>query len=102
MQHFGNLEDLQALKDDPDLQREMSAFMHICRAELLEYADEEELAEYDFNFRLATTTNDLEEVKSLGVPEETMNIDIRCNGESRRLQRLVFVSEVVFVDMPYV
>lgn len=96
MRHFRNLQDLQSL-DDVDIQREMSAFMHICREEYLEYADEVDLDEHDFNFQLATD-QDLDELKALGTPEEEAIINLRCNGESRTIHRLIYVSTVVFVD----
>lgn len=97
MRHFSNLEDLQSLNDDPDLQREMYGFMSFCLAELLEYTDEEDLVGHDLNFQLATH-DDLEEIRQLGVPEETAIIDLHCDGKSRRIRRLIFVSTVVFVD----
>ena len=97
MRHFRNLQDLQLL-DDIDIRREMSAFMHICREEYLEYTDEEDLVEHDFSFQLATA-DDLEQIKALGQPEETAIIDLRCDGSSRRICRLIFVTEVVFIDL---
>lgn len=96
MRHFRNFQDLQLL-DDIDIQREMSAFMNICREEYMEHADEEDLIEHDFNFQLATA-EDLDQIKALGQPEEMAIIDLRCDGSSRRICRLIYVSEVVFID----
>ncbi len=97
MRKFNHLNDLQALSSDPDLKREMLGFMCACREELLEYTDEDDLADYDYNFKLATD-HDLDELEALGMPEEIAIIDICCDGKSRKLHRLVFVSEVVFID----
>lgn len=96
MRHFRNLQDLLSL-DDCDIQREMIAFMHVCQDEYLEYADEEELVEHDFNFQLATAA-DLDQIKALGQPEEEAMIDIRCGDQSRKLHRLIYVTTVIFVE----
>jgi heme oxygenase len=97
MRHFRNLQDLLSI-DDSDIQREMTAYMYICREEYLEYADEEDLINHDFNFQLATEI-DLDQIKALGQPEEEVIIDIRCGGRSRRMHRLIFVTTVIFVNI---
>lgn len=60
MRRFSNLSDLEPLKTDPDLYREIASFLSYCAAEIMEYGDEEDLEDHDFktnhsfsfNFRL--------------------------------------------------
>ena len=75
-----------------------NGYICVCAAELKEYADEEDLEEYDFNFVVASE-EDSKYIKELGEPEEIVDIDICCGQERRKIRRLVYVTEVVFVDV---
>lgn len=49
MIHINRMNDLEAIRDDPELWREAYGFLSVCISEILEYADEEDLADHNFN-----------------------------------------------------
>ncbi len=49
MKHFSNLSALEEIKSDPELYREIYGYISYCISELLEYADEDDLADHDCN-----------------------------------------------------
>lgn len=94
---IARLEDTGLIRDDPEMWREVFGYLSVCTAELKEYTDEEDLDEYDFNFLVATEA-DFDYVQNLGVPEEIVDIDISSGQERRKIRRMVYVTEVVFID----
>jgi len=95
MIRISQLEDVQLIRDDPELWREVYGYLCVCISEIQEYADESDLEDHDFNFVIASES-DIDYVQALGVPEEEVVVDIRCGPERRQLRRLVFPTEVVF------
>lgn len=96
MIHIPNLASTAKLTSDPELWREVHGYLSVCAAEFLEYADAEELAEHDFDFRVLTE-EDFPLDEGLDTPEECVVIDIHTGGECRRLLRVVFPTGVLFV-----
>jgi hypothetical protein len=92
------LNEAWILRDNPELWREVYGYMAACTAEIIEYADEEDLDEDGFTFLVASEAGDLDYIQSLGTPEERVDIEVSSGSEKRRLQRLVFTSEVIFID----
>lgn len=93
-----NLADLHQIKDDPDLWREVYGYMSVCASEILEYGDEEDLIDHDFNFVLLTEV-DQDYLTGLGKPEETVTIEVRTGDQIRMFRRLVYSVEVVILDV---
>lgn len=91
------LDETRLISDDTELWREVFGYMSVCVSEIREYADEEDLEEHDFNFVIASEV-DADYLKSLGVPEEVVIVDIRCGSDRRQLRRMVYATEVVFLD----
>ena len=97
MKCFNTLADLDAVKTDPELWREIYGYMQVCAAEIREYADEIDLEEHDFNTVLITETEEAYLLK-LGVPEEMSTVTINLGHQQRVIQRWVYVAEVVYLD----
>jgi len=49
MIHISNITDCHLI-DNPELRREVTSYLLYCRHELLEYEDEEDVDDHDFNF----------------------------------------------------
>lgn len=96
MIHIPNLDSTAVLAADPELWREVYGYLSVCTAEYLEYADEEELAEHDFNFRVLSE-EDFPLGNELDTPEECVIIGIHAGAETRRLLRIIYPTEVLFV-----
>lgn len=97
MKRFSTLADLDQIKDDPYLWREVYGFMSACAAEILEYADEEDLNDHDFNLTLLSD-DEQSYLESLGVPEETAYIVLKENGQDRIISRFIYAVEIVIID----
>jgi hypothetical protein len=71
--------------------------LSVCAYEVLEYGDEKELADHDFNMFIL---NDQEKdhLTDLGTPEETALPRIECCGEVRIFRRLVYPSEIILIE----
>ena len=97
MIHINRMADLDAIRDDPDLWRECYGFLSICIFEILEYADEEDLADHNFNMFILS---DQEKgyIMDLGEPEVTAVTRIECCGEIRTFCRLVYPTEIVLYE----
>ena len=88
MQEYHCVNDLLDLsEEDPVLWRELYGYMQVCL-----YEDDEA----DLQFHVATK-EDLPEIQALGVPEETATITLQYDDQSRTIQRIIFVSEVIFL-----
>lgn len=94
MTNIKNLSDCQQLTDNPELYREVISYLLYCRMELLEYADEEDLE--DFNF-MVLDEEDLPMLDDLGSPEEVVKIDIKMDGIIQTIYRIVYTTEVIFI-----
>ena len=97
MIRISQLNDTQLIRDDPELWREVYGYMCVCIAELGEFADEVDAEEYDLNILIASES-DIDYVKGLGIPEEVVIIDIRCEPARRVLRRQVYTTEIVFIE----
>lgn len=94
MMHFRCLEDLDQIKSDPFLWRELYGFMKACEAEILEYADEADLEDHEFNV-LLLGENERGYLEGLGCPEEKIETILRSSEPSRIIQLHVYPSEVI-------
>ena len=92
MIHIRKLSDCQLLTHNPDLQREVTAYLLYCRYELQEYADNPE----DFDFMVLAEA-DLPMLDDLGTPEETVQISIKADGHTITMYRIVCPTEVLFI-----
>jgi hypothetical protein len=93
---ISNLYDCQQLNHDPELQREVISYLLYCQYELQEYDDDPD--SQDFSFSVFQNTDDFEVLEDLGTPEETVRTEIRhCQG-SCVIHRLVYVTEVLFIQ----
>ena len=91
------IDDAQLIRNDPELWREVYGYLCVCASEIQEYADEDDLEDHDFNFLIASE-GDMAYVQALGVPEEEVIVDIRSGTDRRQLRRLVFPTEVIFIE----
>ena len=97
MIRINKLDDMRHIREDPELWREVYGYMCVCLAEISEYADEVDLEECDLSFLVAAEP-DIADVQTLGEPEEIATVDIRCDPARRQLRRMVYTTEVVFID----
>ncbi len=97
MIHVHNLPDTVTLIDDPLIYREVTSYLLYCRMELLEYEDEEDVNDHDFNFSVLQDTDDLRMLDELGPPEETVQINLKIDGMVQTIYRIVYVTTVVFI-----
>ena len=84
------VEDMEALRGDPALHREVLAYLCACRDEC------EEKDDFDVDFAVLGE-EDLPMLAGLGEPEELARIEIHTGGQVRVITRLVFVATVYFV-----
>ena len=97
MIRFKHPDDLNKIKDDPDLWNTIFGCLSVYIAEFLEYESEADLADHDFNIAIVTL-QDLAYVKALGEPEEYIcTIITSCTGE-RKIYRYVFPTETIFFE----
>ena len=94
MIHIRNLQDCHLLTHAPELQREVTSYILYCRAALLEYEDEEDLDDFDF---MVLSKEDLPMLYNLGVPEETVQINIQADGHIITIYRIVYPTTVIFI-----
>ncbi len=92
------LSEAHQIQDDFEMWREVYGYMSVCMAELMEYTDEIDLEESGFNFIIATQ-EDSAYVESLGTPEEVTSINISDGHTKRQIQRMIYITEVVFMDV---
>ena len=92
------LSEAHQIQDDFEMWREVYGYMSVCMAELMEYADDIDLEENGFNFIVATQ-DDADYVESLGTPEEVTTINISDGHTKRQIQRMIYITEVVFMDV---
>ena len=95
---ISQLNDVELIRDDPEMWREVYGYLSVCAAELTEYEDEDILEEYDFNFLIASDT-DSDYIQELGTPEELVDINIHNGPDKRTIRRLVYTTEVIFMDI---
>ena len=93
MIHIRNISDCHLI-DNPELFREVISYLLYCRYELLEYEDEDDID--DFNFMVLTEA-DLHILNDLGPPEETVQINIKADGHTITIYRIVYPTEVLFI-----
>ena len=98
MIHIRNLQDCTLLIHDPELQREVTSYLLYCQYELQEYADDDDIDEFDF---MVLTEEDLPILDNmlcdLGTPEETVRISIKADGHIITIQRIVYPTTVLFI-----
>ena len=92
-----NIPDTTDLIEDPIMYREVVSYLRYCRQELLEYEDEEDIDDHDFNFSVLQDTDDLRMLDELGPPEETVQINLKIDGMVQTIYRIVYVTTVVFI-----
>ena len=97
MINIKSMADLDAIRDDPELWREAYGFLSVCAYEILEYGDEEDLLDHDFNMFILDT-QEKAYIMDLGTPEETVLTRIECCGEIRTFCRLVYPTEIVLYE----
>ena len=98
MIHIHNISDCHLLTHDPELQREVISYLLYCQYELQEYADDDDID--DFNFSVLSA-EDLPILDSLGTPEETVQINIKADGHIITIQRIVYPTEVLFIPAEF-
>lgn len=96
MIHINNLEDAGQLRADPELWAEVYGYLSVCAEEIRQYGDADDLDGHEFNF-MVLAEGDFADLVDMGVPEESVRIDIFSDGQSRCLYRLVYPAEVLFV-----
>lgn len=88
MHSYHSPADLEPLsRSDPDLWREIYGYMQVCL-----YDDDEA----DLQFLVATPA-ELPGIHTLGPPEETTTITLLYDGQTRTIQRIIFVTQVIFL-----
>ena len=97
MINIKSMADLDAIRDDPELWRECYGFLSVCVYEILEYGDEEDLIDHDFNMFILRD-HEKAYIKDLGTPEEAVLTRIECCGEIRMFHRLVYPTEIVLFE----
>lgn len=97
MIQINNMADLDAIRDDPELYREVASYLLYCRHEMLEYEDEEDVDAHDFRFSVFQGL-DFAGLNDLGSPEETAMIRIESCGEVRTFRRLIYTTEIVLIE----
>ncbi len=95
MKNFSNISELHELKSNPTLHREVYSFLSYCYAEFLEYSDQDDLEEHDFNI-LILEYGELDYLDRLGAPEESAQITIRTCGQTHTFHRYVYPTEIIF------
>ena len=96
MIHIRNLDDTRLLTHNPELCREVTSYLLYCRHELLEYGDEEELEDHDFNF-LVLAEEDTTLLSELDTPEEIVHIDIKVCDQHHGYYRIIYTDAVYFL-----
>ena len=96
MIHIRNLHGCHLITHDPELQREVTSHLLYCRMELLEYEDEEDIDDHDFNFLILDEKN-IHMLNDLGPPEETIQINIKADGITKTIYRIIYPTEVFFI-----
>lgn len=98
MMHIRSLPDTEALQDNPELYREVAAYLLYCRLEILEYEDEEDIDDFSF---MVLEEEDLpmldDMLNDFGPPEETVQISIKADSMLQTIYRIVYASEVIFI-----
>ena len=89
MIHISNLHDCHLLLHDPELYREVTAYLLYCIHESMEDDD-------DFNFSVLQES-DLPILNDLGPPEETVQINIKADDMVLTMYRIVYPTEVLFI-----
>jgi len=97
MIHINGMDDLESIRDNFELWREAYGFLSVCRYEIAEYGDEEDLNGHDFALSILKQ-NEIGYINDLGPPEETVLTRIECCGEVRLFRRLVYPSEIILID----
>ena len=96
MIHIHSLDDTHLLTHNPELCREVTSYLLYCRHELLEYSDEEELEDHDFNF-LVLSEDDVSVLSELDTPEEIVHIDIKVCNQHHGYYRVIYTAAVYFL-----
>jgi len=94
MIHIHNLQDCHLLTHNPELQREVTSYLLYCRHELLEYVDDDDIDDFSFS---VLSEADLHILNDLGVPEETVQINIKADGHIITMYRIVYPTTVIFI-----
>ena len=93
MIHISNLHDCHLLTHNPELYREVTSYLLYCIRESMEDDD-------GFNFTVLQKydldmLNDMPKI--LGTPEETVQINIKADGQIITMYRIVYPTEVIFI-----
>ena len=98
MIHIHQLDDTHLLTHNPELCREVTAYLLYCRQELLEYGDEDDLEDHDFNF-LVLSEDDVYVLSELDTPEEIVRTDIHVCDEHFGYYRIIYTDAVYFLPV---
>ncbi len=97
MIHISSIDDLESIRDNFELWRECYGFLSVCRYEIIEYGDEEDLLDHDFSLFILSK-DEKGYINDLGTPEETALIRIESCGEVHIFRRLVYPSEIILIE----
>ncbi|MDX2494658.1 MAG: hypothetical protein QNK27_06825 [Desulfuromusa sp.] len=97
MIHINTMDDLDSIRDDPELWREAYGFLSVCAYEIQEYGDEEDLLDHNFNMVLLDE-QERGYINDLGSAEETALTRIEFCGEVRIFRRLVYATEIILIE----
>ena len=97
MIHINSMDDLDAIRDDPELWRECYGSLSVCAYEIREYADENDLDDQKFNMFILDK-HEKGYIMDLGDPEEKVLIRIECCGDIRIFCRIVYPTEIVLYE----
>jgi len=98
MIYIRTLPDTNLITENPELYREATSYLLYCRMELLEFEDEEDVDNHDFNFQILDE-EDLPMLNDLGPPEEIVQISIKADGIVQTMYRIVFPTTVIFIPV---
>ena len=94
MIHINSISDLSKIRDDPELYREVASYLLYCQYENQHYGDFD-----DHYFELFILDDqEVNLIKDLGEPEETVLTRIECCGEIRIFRRLVYPTEIILIE----
>ncbi len=91
------MDDLESIRDNFELWREAYGFLSVCAFEITEYGCEEDILDHNFCLSILEP-HKADYLNDLGQPEETALIRIESSGEIRVFRRLVYPSEIIFIE----
>ena len=93
MIHISKLSDRHHLLHDPELYREVISYLLYCHHESME----DDTDDHDFNFSILSA-EDLSITNDIGPHDETVQINIKADGHTIIMYRIVYPTEVIFIS----